>query len=316
MVALLGTSGGVKELEGNEGNLDQSSRVQCVVDFFGPTDMAKMGRQADVPNSPVARLIGGPVQDNKEKARRASPLSYVSKDSAPFLIMHGDKDNVVPLAQSEVLATALKKAGAEVTLVVVKDNGHGGPGFATSENRKLIDDFFAKHLKPGPAAKVGQQPAEKPHVAITISKETTYITGPLRKDGYVDYVAALDERFREGVTPENNAAVPFLKAMGPGIIDAKCRDEYFRRLGIPPLPEKGDYYVAPNEYAHRQEHSGKSPAGAARARSECYGTNWRWRSNSLGRRRIFRPWRAGSRSTENRWACLPRLRSVRAATTR
>ena len=147
LVALLGTTGGVKELEGTGGNLDQSSRVQCVVDWFGPTDMATMGRQADKPGTPVAQLIGGPVQENQEKARKASPLTYVSKDSAPFLIMHGDKDNMVPLQQSEVLAEALKKAGVEVKLQVVKGNGHGGPGFNSPENRKLIEDFFAKHLK-------------------------------------------------------------------------------------------------------------------------------------------------------------------------
>ena len=95
----------------------------------------------------MAQLIGGPVQENQEKARKASPLTYVSKDSAPFLIMHGDKDNTVPLEQSEVLAEALKKAGVEVNLVVVKGNGHGGPGFNSPENRKLIEDFFAKHLR-------------------------------------------------------------------------------------------------------------------------------------------------------------------------
>jgi acetyl esterase/lipase len=146
LVAMLGTTGGVKDLEGNAGNLDQSSRVQCVVDWFGPTDMANMGRQADKPGTPVAKLIGGPVQENLEKARRASPLTYVSKDAAPFLIMHGDKDNTVPLGQSEVLAEALKKAGVEVTLRVIKDNGHGGPGFNSPESRKQIEDFFAKHL--------------------------------------------------------------------------------------------------------------------------------------------------------------------------
>ena len=99
------------------------------------------------PATPVAKLIGGPVQENKEKARKASPLTYVSKDSAPFLIMHGDQDNTVPLNQSEVLAEALKKAGVEAKLVVVKGNGHGGPGFNSPENRKLIEDFFAKHLR-------------------------------------------------------------------------------------------------------------------------------------------------------------------------
>ncbi len=60
--------------------------------------------------------------------------------------MHGDQDNLVPLARSEALAGALKKVGVEVKLVVVKGNGHGGPGFHSPENRKLIEDFFAKHL--------------------------------------------------------------------------------------------------------------------------------------------------------------------------
>ena len=117
LVAMLGTTGSVKELEGKGGNLDQSSRVQCVVDWFGPSDLPTMGGSHDDPGSPESRLIGGPVQENKEKARKASPLTYVSKDSAPFLIMHGDQDNVVPPGQSELLAEALKKAGVEVTLV-------------------------------------------------------------------------------------------------------------------------------------------------------------------------------------------------------
>ena len=92
LVAMLGTAGGVKEFD-NGANLDQSSRVQCVVDWFGPTEMMTMGPLADKPDRVVAKLIGGPVQNNKEKARAASPLTYVGKDSAPFLIVHGDKDD-------------------------------------------------------------------------------------------------------------------------------------------------------------------------------------------------------------------------------
>jgi hypothetical protein len=91
--------------------------------------------------------------------------------------------------------------------------------------------------------------AEKSDVDITISKQTTYITGPLRKDGYVNYVAALNRHLRLGVTPENNAAVPLLKAMGPGDIGPKYRDEYYRLLDIRPLPEKGDYFVPLDAYA-------------------------------------------------------------------
>ena len=69
---MLGTTGGIKEFDKGD-NLDQSSRVQCVVDFFGPAEMLTMGKLADKPGTVVAKLIGGPVQDNKEKARAASP---------------------------------------------------------------------------------------------------------------------------------------------------------------------------------------------------------------------------------------------------
>jgi len=78
---------------------------------------------------------------------------------------------------------------------------------------------------------------------ITIAKETTRILGPLREDGYVDYVAALNELCSKGVTPENNVVVPLVKAMGSKDISESIRDEYFKRLGIPALPEKGSYFV-------------------------------------------------------------------------
>jgi acetyl esterase/lipase len=147
LVALLGTTDGVKELEGKGGNLDQSSRVQCVVDWFGPTDFTRMGGSHDDANAPEARLIGGPVQENKEKAAKANPITYVTRDSAPFLIMHGEEDKVVPINQSELLDEALRKAGVESTFVHIPYNGHGGPGFASPENRKKVEEFFEKHLK-------------------------------------------------------------------------------------------------------------------------------------------------------------------------
>jgi acetyl esterase/lipase len=150
LVALLGTAGDVKELEGQLGHSDQSSRVQCVVDWYGPSDFTTMtGAAAEKPDGPVAKLLGGPAKQNKEKATQASPVTYVSKDDPPFLIMHGDKDATVPIAQSTRLAEALKKAGVEVTLKTLEGAGHGGKEFATDESRKLIEDFFARHLKKG-----------------------------------------------------------------------------------------------------------------------------------------------------------------------
>jgi acetyl esterase/lipase len=149
LVALLGTSGDVKDLEGKDGPADQSSRVQAVVDWFGPTDVTKMGGSHDGPDSPESKLLGGPVQENREKAERANPIAYVSNDDPPFLILHGDRDATVPFSQSELLEEALRKAGVDVTFRPVKGAGHGGREFSSEENRKLVEEFFDKHLKKG-----------------------------------------------------------------------------------------------------------------------------------------------------------------------
>jgi acetyl esterase/lipase len=148
LVALLGTTNLRKELEGKDGNLDQSSGVQCVVDFFGPSDFVHWDPEFNKGvNEMIGKLLGGPAPMHPEEARKASPIQYVGKDAVPFLILHGDKDNIVPLSQSESLADALKKAGKEAQLVVLKGSGHGGPGFDNAKNRKLIEEFFDKHLK-------------------------------------------------------------------------------------------------------------------------------------------------------------------------
>jgi acetyl esterase/lipase len=147
LVALLGTTGNDKTMEGKEGNLEQSSKVQAVVDWFGPTDFLKVrGGGAE---SPVSQLLGGPISENKEKAALASPVTHVQKGDPPFLIMHGDMDPTVSVAQSEELAEALQKAGVDVTLKILKGAKHGGAEFSSAESRKLIADFFDKHLKKG-----------------------------------------------------------------------------------------------------------------------------------------------------------------------
>jgi acetyl esterase/lipase len=153
LVALLGTTADVKELEGDEGNPSVSSRVQAVCDFYGPTDFMTMNAQEpsfatlhpDDPGSPVSKLIGGPAPENPEKAKVASPITYVSKDAAPFLIMQGDKDPLVPVGQSEELKDALQKAGVEAELVIVKGQGHGFKNLG--ELLPQVEAFFDKHLK-------------------------------------------------------------------------------------------------------------------------------------------------------------------------
>jgi acetyl esterase/lipase len=152
LVALLGTSADVKELEGDEGNLDQSSRVQAVCDWFGPTDFCQMNAHMlagakldhDGANSPESQLVGGPIQENKDKVAKANPITYVSKDDPPFLITHGDRDVLVPHHQSELLNDALKKAGVDVAFKTVEGAGHG---FGGPEVMKMVEEFFDKHLK-------------------------------------------------------------------------------------------------------------------------------------------------------------------------
>jgi acetyl esterase/lipase len=127
LAALLGTTGNVKALEGGLGNLEQSSRVQAVIDFFGP------------------------LRITKEKGNKSNVLSYVTKDACPFLIVHGDADKSVPIKQSEQLGEALMKAGVDVTLIPVKGAGHSGPAFFTDEMMTMYQTFFDKHLKKTPA---------------------------------------------------------------------------------------------------------------------------------------------------------------------
>jgi acetyl esterase/lipase len=150
LVALLGTSGGVEALEGTVGDQrEQSSRIQAACDFFGPTDFLQMDAggsdlKHNAPNSPESQLIGGAIQENKDKVARANPITYVTKDDPPFLIVHGDKDRTVPINQSELLSDALKKAGVEVEFYIVKGGGHG---FRDPMAFEKTDAFFDKHLK-------------------------------------------------------------------------------------------------------------------------------------------------------------------------
>ncbi len=149
LVALLGTTAGVKAFEGNGGHLDQSSRVQAVVDWAGPADLWSLYGHISDPKAGPSVLLGGAVHGNKAKALAASPITYVSKDAAPFFIVHGDKDDLVPISQSQRLAEALKKAGAEVTLRTLVGIRHGSPEFFGGEARRLTEEFLRRHLRPG-----------------------------------------------------------------------------------------------------------------------------------------------------------------------
>ena len=145
LAAMLGTTGDIKELEGELGeHLNDSSRVTCVVDQFGPNDLLAMGGSHNNPNSPESKLVGGAVQKMQKVAREASATTHASKDDPPFLLIHGTSDNVVPFNQSELLHEALKRVGVESMLVPVTGGGHGN--FGTPDVASRMKQFFDKHL--------------------------------------------------------------------------------------------------------------------------------------------------------------------------
>lgn len=140
IVLMLGMTSGVKDLEGVVGgNLDQSSRVQAVANLYGVADFAEFAKK------------NGRFRTNDKKAiklyKSASPLSYLSKDDAPVMTFHGDKDRVVPVGQARLLHAGYKKLGLESELHVVEGAGHGGRKFSDSKRFKLLKEFFDRHLK-------------------------------------------------------------------------------------------------------------------------------------------------------------------------
>ena len=105
----------------------------------------------DAPDSPESRLIGGPIQENRDKVAAANPITYIRKgrEYPAFLIVHGENDFTVPLNQSELLNAALKQVGADVEFHVVKGAGHGFRQADPAERTKvdgLVEKFFDEHL--------------------------------------------------------------------------------------------------------------------------------------------------------------------------
>jgi acetyl esterase/lipase len=149
LAALLGTSGGVAELEGDEGWSKYSSKVQAVCDWSGPTDFNSAQSQAPAnckilftgQSSPIWVLMRGKM--DKKSLAEASPVTYVSKDSPPFLIMHGDIDDAIPPLQSKELYEALKTAGCDVRYLPIKGFGHY---LRSPEHNKIARDFFDAKL--------------------------------------------------------------------------------------------------------------------------------------------------------------------------
>jgi dipeptidyl aminopeptidase/acylaminoacyl peptidase len=124
-------------------------RVAAVCTVAAPTHLTSLGPEHDRPTSPASLLVGGPLGEFREAAQRASPLSYVSADDPPCLVIHGDRDDSIPAAQSVKFDAALRAAGVDSTLVVLEGAGHRPDlGRASPAGRALLE-FLDRTLGPG-----------------------------------------------------------------------------------------------------------------------------------------------------------------------
>jgi acetyl esterase/lipase len=121
------------------------SRVACVVDLAGDVDLAAYTRPPALHE--VVALLGGTPAQVPERYREASPLSWIDARTAPFLVIHGASDDVVPVAQSRRLVSALRAAGVEVAYAELPDAGHGDLAWSRVGPAALA--FLGRHLRPG-----------------------------------------------------------------------------------------------------------------------------------------------------------------------
>jgi acetyl esterase/lipase len=166
LASLLGTSAGFKEFDDPKlGNAFTSSRVQGVVDWFGPTDFLQMDEQAKAQGCPEANQVHGKtgspetaymnltnLTDNPTLVAKANPISYIDRTDPPFLLQKGDLDCTIAIGQSQLLFEALKAGKVPVQFDLLKGAGHGdmglpAPVFSSPSNVARVIEFMKTTLK-------------------------------------------------------------------------------------------------------------------------------------------------------------------------
>jgi len=149
LALFLGVTGDVREFDSADGgNLDQSSRVSCVVDVYGPSDFTRSyGKSVDAAEV-LPLFLGGNVETARRQHIVASPLYWVTPHAAPTLAIHGTNDKYVAHEQAEWIVDRLRAAEVEAELLTLDGAGHGFKGADAERARAAMVDFFDKHLQP------------------------------------------------------------------------------------------------------------------------------------------------------------------------
>ena len=147
LALFLGVTSDVKEFEGDEGNLSQSSRVNCVVNCYGPSDFTKSyGKSVDAAEV-LPLFLGGNLEQAHQKHLVSSPYYWVTPNAAPTLCIHGTLDNYVAFDQSVLMVEKLKAAGVEAELMPIEGAHHGFSGDDARKAEEAMFAYFDKHFK-------------------------------------------------------------------------------------------------------------------------------------------------------------------------
>ncbi len=146
LASLMGTSQNNKLSNFYFPNTYRPFQYKAVVDFYGPTDLVLLPGNEDE-KSPEGKLIGAAPLFRPDLAKAASPITYIDKNDPPFLIFHGEKDDMVSNKQSKLFSAWLNYYGVNNELTIVKDAPHFGSMYDVEEIRNKVIAFLTQHLK-------------------------------------------------------------------------------------------------------------------------------------------------------------------------
>ena len=148
LAQFLGVTANVPEFEGKGGNAEQSSRIACVVNVYGPSDFTKSYGMSVDAHEVLPLWFGGNLETQRQRHIVGSPLYWVTPDAAPTLCIHGTEDKYVAHEQAVWIVDKMKAAGVEAELLTIEGAGHGFKGADAEKSDKAMLGYFQKRLKP------------------------------------------------------------------------------------------------------------------------------------------------------------------------
>jgi acetyl esterase/lipase len=148
LVLMLGLTGDVPEFEGSGPNRNFSSKVQAVVNYYGPTDFTQSYSKSVDAAQVLPLWLGGHLDQHRKYHQKASPINWVNPNAAPTLSLHGTKDTYVAYEHSVQITDRLINAGVDAELESFSGAGHGFKGADAERAEQLTFAYFDRYLKP------------------------------------------------------------------------------------------------------------------------------------------------------------------------